>query len=294
MTLTVAAPELQAWTELRSRLSLADPPTAARLLSETADTTRAAVVRMIASAGLGHIGGDMSVTDILTVLYAAVLRVDPRRPDWADRDRLILSKGHCAGSLYATLAHTGFFPVAELTSFMKPLSPLNGHPNRVKVPGVETNTGPLGHGLPVAVGCAVAARLQSSQRRVFVVVGDGELQEGSNWEAAMTAGHRRLSQLVAVVDRNRLQQGARTEDTNALDDLPSKWRAFGWDAVELDGHDHLALLQELSRTGRDRPTCLIANTVKGKGISFMEGRVEWHHKVPSAEQVEAALLELAR
>jgi transketolase len=294
LTLSSGEPEAAAWQSLRARVATADPGRAAELLSATADTSRAAVVRMIAGAGIGHIGGDMSVMDILTVLYTAVLRVDPHRPTWADRDRFILSKGHCAGALYATLAHTGFFPVADLDAFMKPLSPLNGHPDRVKVPGVETNTGPLGHGLPVAVGAAVAARLQASSRRVFVVLGDGELQEGSNWEAAMAAGHRGLSNLMAVVDRNRLQQGARTEDTNGLDDLPAKWRAFGWNAVEVDGHDHAALLQAFSATDPQRPTCIVANTVKGKGISFMEDRVEWHHKVPSPDQVQAALLELAR
>jgi transketolase len=232
--------------------------------------------------------------DILTCLYVAVLRIDPEQPAWADRDRFILSKGHCAGALYATLAHTGFFPPSVLGQFMAPLSPLNGHPDRTKVPGVETNTGPLGHGLPVAVGAAIAGRLAGSHRRVVVVLGDGELQEGSNWEAIMTAGHRELDNLVAVIDRNRLQQGARTEATNRLDPLADKWRSFGWYATEVDGHDHLALLAALSAPGRGRPTCIVANTVKGKGVSFMEDRVEWHHKVPSREQVAAALVELAR
>src|SRR3954469_17209281 len=161
---------------------------------------------------------------------------------------------------------------------MAPLSPLNGHPNRTKVPGVETNTGPLGHGFPVAVGHALAAKLQGSARRTFVVLGDGELQEGSNWEAAMTAAHYQLSALTAIVDRNRLQQGARTEDTNRLEPLADKWRAFGWETGELDGHDHAALWAAFTAAPAGRPRCVIARTIKGKGVSFMEDRVQWHHK----------------
>jgi transketolase len=181
-----------------------------------------------------------------------------------------------------------------LSQFMAPLAPLNGHPDRRKVPGVEANTGPLGHGLPIAVGCAIAARLSRSSRRVYVVLGDGELQEGSNWEAAMTAGHRQLSNLTAVVDRNGLQQGARTEATNRLEPLADKWKAFGWEVVEVDGHDHAALLEVLARSPGGGPRFVIAHTVKGKGVSFMEDGVEWHHKVPSAEQLEKALAELRR
>jgi transketolase len=290
------ASQAERWRLLRERVLDAGPDLRAALLRAAADDSRRDVVRTIHRAGSGHIGGDMSVLDILTSLYVAVLRIDPLRPDWSDRDRFVLSKGHCAAALYTTLAHTGFFPPAELETFMQPLSPLNGHPDRTKVPGVETNTGPLGHGLPVAVGAAIAGRLSGSQRRVFVVLGDGELQEGSNWEAAMTAGHRELANLTAVVDRNRLQQGARTEETNRLDPLADKWRAFGWEAVEVDGHDHLALLDAFatqSRTqSRTGPLCVVANTVKGKGISFMEDRVEWHHKVPTDEQAEQAIAEL--
>lgn len=215
-------------------------------------------------------------------------------PLWPDRDRIILSKGHCAASLYTVMSLAGFFPGDLLPTFAKPLSPLNGHPNRRKVPGIEANTGALGHGLPFGVGCAIAARLAGSSRRVFVVLGDGELQEGSNWEAAMAAGHRGLTNLIAVVDRNRLQQGARTEDTNRLEPLADKWRAFGWEVVELDGHDHAALLSAFEPPSSGKPRAIVARTVKGKGVSFIEDRVEWHHKVPSAEQVEKALLELGR
>jgi transketolase len=255
---------------------------------------RVSVLKTIAAAGMGHVGGDLSVADILTTLYFGVLRLDPKNPNWAGRDRLILSKGHCAAALYSALAMRGFFPADLLGSFMAPLSVLNGHPNRRKVPGVEANTGPLGHGLPIALGSAIAARLAKADWRTFVVLGDGELQEGSNWEAAMAAGHRSLSNLTAIVDRNRLQQGARTEDTNRLEPLADKWRAFGWDVVEADGHDIGGLFDFLNARGTDRPRCLIARTIKGKGVSFMEDRVEWHHKVPSAQQVKDALQELGQ
>jgi transketolase len=261
-------------------------------LDATARQVRRLIVRMIGAARAGHIGGDLSVTDILTTLFFAVLRIDPAAPDWADRDRLILSKGHCAAALYSVLALRGFIPQDILPTFMQPLSALNGHPNRRKVPGVEANTGPLGHGLPIGVGSAIASRLSGKYWQTFVILGDGELQEGSNWEAAMAAGHRGLDNLVAIVDRNRLQQGARTEDTNRLDPLTDKWTAFGWEAVEIDGHDHLQLYDRLTRPRSGRPLCIVANTIKGKGISFIEDRVEWHHKVPSPDEFERAMKEL--
>src|SRR5579862_6950554 len=277
----------------RARLTGLSPGQAAPLLAAIAQQIRRDDLRMIHRARLGHIGGDFSVTDILATLYAAVLNVDPADPRAAQRDRLVLSKGHTAGALYATLAHCGFFARSELDTFAAPHSALNGHPNRTKVPGVETSTGPLGHGFPVAVGIALSARLQASLRRTFVVLGDGELQEGSNWEAAMTASHYGLSSLLAVVDRNQLQQGARTEETKQLEPLAAKWASFGWEVREVDGHDHAQLLDMFRRPGTTRPVCVIAHTVKGKGVSFMEDRVEWHHKVPSAEQIERALQELS-
>jgi transketolase len=249
---------------------------------------------MIDAARLGHIGGDLSVTDILTTLYFGVLNVDPTRPTWPERDRFILSKGHCAAALYSVLAMRGFISGDLLPTFMKPLSVLNGHPNRRKVAGVEANTGPLGHGLPIGVGSAIASRLSGKNWRTFVVLGDGELQEGSNWEAAMAAGHRGLDNLTAIVDRNRLQQGDRTEATNRLDPLGDKWAAFGWEVIELDGHDHATLFEVFTRQGAGKPRAVIANTLKGKGVSFIEDRVEWHHKVPSADQVVLALEELAQ
>src|SRR3954451_6921300 len=292
--LTTDLPTARSWSALRERLAEAGDAERAAELERLATDVRRTVVTMVERAGLGHIGGDLSVTDLLTTLFGAVLDVDPTNPTRPDRDRFILSKGHCAGALYATLAHCGFFAKDELTTFMAPLSALNGHPNRTKVPGVETNTGPLGHGFPVAVGCALAAKLRGLDYRTFVVLGDGELQEGSNWEAAMTAAHYDLNNLTAIVDRNRLQQGATTADTKELEPLPDKWAAFGFEVRVIDGHDYAALLEAFQPSTTGKPVAVIANTIKGKGISFMEDRVEWHHKVPSADQVQTALQELAR
>ena len=278
----------------RERLRAVPVPDAVAALKALSSSVRRTDLEMVYRAKLGHIGGDFSVIDILATLYGAVLAVDPLQPDAPHRDRFILSKGHTAGALYATLAHCGFFPMADLESFAQPMSALNGHPNRTKVPGVETNTGPLGHGFPVAVGCALAAELMGSPSRTYVVLGDGELQEGSNWEAAMTASHYGLSSLTAVVDRNGLQQGARTEETKQLEPLADKWISFGWEVREVDGHDHAQLLDVFRSSRNERPVCVIAHTTKGKGVSFMEDRVEWHHKVPSPDQVEAAREELTR
>ncbi|MFZ3572216.1 transketolase [Streptomyces sp. BH097] len=280
--------------DIKRALRQAAPEERAARLRELAYSIRRADLAMIAKAGQGHIGGDYSAADIVTTLYYAVLDVRPEDPQWAERDRFVLSKGHAAGILYSTLAHAGFFAESELDTFMEPMSALNGHPNRRKVPGVETNTGPLGHGFPVAVGTAIAAKLDGSSRRTFVLTGDGELQEGSNWEAAMNASQQRLGRLTVIVDRNRFQQGAATEETSGLDPLDAKWAAFGFEVRTVDGHDHEALYQALSeeRAIDDRPLCLIADTLKGKGVSFIEDRVEWHHKVPTAEQTAAALEEL--
>lgn len=291
--LSVDAAAVARWRERRQVVSAAPAAHKPVLLQASSTHVRRQVLQTIQGAGLGHVGGDLSVTDVLVTLFDAVLSINPAQPQWPDRDRFILSKGHCAAALYSVLAHSGFFPEARLQHFAAALSPLNGHPNRRKVPGVETNTGPLGHGLPVAVGCATGARLAGKAWRTYVVLGDGELQEGSNWEAAMYAAQRGLGSLTAIVDRNRLQQGATTADTNDLEPLADKWTSFGWETHVVDGHSHAALLEVLQAAPGSRPRAVIANTVKGKGISFMENGVEWHHKVPSAEQHEAALKELA-
>jgi transketolase len=285
--------QVAVWRSLHARINAADSAERSILLGDEARKTRRSILGMISQAGLGHVGGDFSVTDILTTLFAAVLKVEPENPQSADRDHFILSKGHCAAALYATLANSGFFAVSELDTFMGPLSALNGHPDRNKVPGVETNTGPLGHGLPVGVGAAIAAKLTKSAARTFVVLGDGEMQEGSNWEALMAGSQYALTSLTMVVDRNRLQQGARTEETNGLDPLDERLASFGWEVRIIDGHDYNALLEAFGPSTTGKPVAIIANTIKGKGVSFMENRVEWHHKVPSAEQVALALEELA-
>jgi transketolase len=251
-------------------------------------------LRMVKRAGLGHVGGEFSATDILVTLYFAILRVDPRDPTAPDRDRFVLSKGHSAAALYATLAEAGFIDPADLDTFLAPLSRLSGHPDRNKVSGVETNTGTLGHGFPVAVGMALSARLDGTGRRTFVLTGDGELQEGSMWEAAMAAGHYGLDGLTVIVDRNGLQQGDRTEATIRLEPLADKWRAFGWAVREVDGHDHGALLDALRAVPFEpgRPSCLIAHTHKGHPVSFISDQVEWHHHVPTDEEFGRALAEL--
>ncbi len=261
------------------------------LIREKALWMRRRAFRMVHEAQLGHPGGDFSATDIIATLYFGVMRYDPKRPDWAERDRFIMSKGHATGALYTVLCAAGYYPEDWLDTYMQPKSRLNGHPNRNYLPGVETNTGPLGHGFPVAVGIAIAGALSGSDHGTFVLTGDGELQEGSNWEAAMVAGHRKLNRLTLIVDRNRLQQGAGTEETSGLDPLDEKFRAFGWQVVEVDGHDPAALLAAFA-TPTDRPLCLIANTVKGKGVSFMENKASWHHGVPNAEQFAQAMEEL--
>jgi transketolase len=263
-------------------------------VKERANWIRRQALLMAHRAGQGHPGGDLSAADILASLYFGVMRIDPTVPDAPDRDRFVMSKGHCTGALYSALARAGFFPVEELKTYLQPGSRLNGHPNRTYLPGVETNTGPLGHGLPVAVGVAVAGQIDAADYHVFALTGDGELQEGSMWEAAMFAGHRGLGNLTAIVDRNGLQQGATTEDTNALEPLADKWRAFGWDVEEVDGHDPAALLSVLAVPAslRARPLCVIARTTKGRGVSFMENQAGWHHGVPSDAQLAQAFAEL--
>jgi transketolase len=263
-------------------------------LAKRATESRLRDLRMVYRAGLGHLGGEFSALDILTTLYFGVLRIDPARPDDPERDRFILSKGHAAAALYVTLAARGFFDPADLDTFLAPLSPLNGHPDRRKVPGVETNTGPLGHGLPVAVGVALAARLDGSPRRTYVLCGDGELQEGSMWEAAMASGHYGLDSLTLIVDRNGLQQGDATERTMRLDPLADRFSAFGWAVRELDGHDQATLLEAFDDLPLEpgRPSCLIARTHKGQGVSFMRDEVSWHHRIPTDDEYARAKAEL--
>ncbi len=268
--------------------------TRVELLRKLANEIRRRSLRMVHRAKLGHPGGDLSAADILVTLYFGILRIDSRRPDAPDRDRFIMSKGHCSASYYATLAAAGFLPEEQLDTYIQPLSALSGHPDRSKVPGVEANTGTLGHGLPIAVGAALAASIDGAAWRTFVLTGDGELQEGSNWEAAMAAAHFKLDNLAVIIDRNGLQQGDATEQTIRLEPLAEKWRAFGWAVRDVNGHDHAALLAVLEGLPLEpgRPSCIIAHTHKGYGVSFMQNRPEWHHRIPNDEELEAALREL--
>lgn len=276
-------------------MPLEDEDTRLPQIRQKANWMRRRALEMVHGKKLGHIGGDFSATDILATLYFGVLRYDPIKPDWPERDRFVMSKGHATGALYTVLCAAGYFPEDWLETYMGPGSRLNGHPNRNYLPGVEANTGPLGHGFPIALGMAIAGQMSGSAHRTFVLTGDGEQQEGSNWEAAMTAGHKQLQDLTLIIDRNRLQQGARTEDTVSLDPLGEKYRSFGWDVIEVDGHDHAKLLNTLDAApAQGRPRCIIANTIKGKGVSFMEDKAKWHHGVPNDDEFELAMKELSR
>jgi transketolase len=247
------------------------------------------LLRIIFHAGAGHTGGSLSCVDILNVLYNRVLHVSPATIDDLHRDRYIQSKGHSVEALYVVLADCGFFPKVELDRLCRYQSPFVGHPTR-KVPGIEMNTGALGHGLSISVGLSIAAKLDGASYRVFTLLGDGELAEGSNWEAAMAATHYKLDNLIAILDHNMLQITGRTRDVCSNEPVDEKFRAFGWTVRHANGHD-LAHLEEVLNCPPDagRPTLVIANTVKGRGVSFMEDVVKWHHGVPSENELETAL-----
>ena len=259
-----------------------------------AGAIRRRALEMVARANASHIGSALSIADIVAVLYGGALRVFPEAPRAAARDRFILSKGHACVAVYAALAETGFIPNALLDTYCQDGSPLMAHISH-HIPGVEFSTGALGQGLPFGVGKALAATRRGHNWRTVVVMSDGELGEGSNWEAFMFAAHHRLDRLTAVIDYNKLQSLGTVADTLALEPLGAKLAAFGWAVREIDGHDHAALAQCLSdqRWEPGKPQALIAHTIKGKGVSFMENKVEWHYKAPNPEQLVAALAELA-
>ncbi len=252
-------------------------------------------IRMICAAGSGHPGGSLSEADILAALYFSVLRIDPNNPKWPDRDRFILSKGHACAGLYAALALRGYFPMEELQTFRKINSMLQGHPDMLKTPGIEMTAGPLGNGLSAGAGMALGARITGKDYRVFVLIGDGDVQEGATWEASMFAGYQRLTNLICIYDYNRSQVDGSTTDILSLDPAPDKWRALNWDVIEIDGHDMQAILNAFAwaTQRRTRPAFIVANTLKGKGVSFMEDQSEWHGKAPNREQAEQALRELS-
>jgi len=264
------------------------------LVEEKAKLLRKDVLRMVASAESGHPGGSLSCADIMAVLYFREMRIDPENPKDPDRDRFVMSKGHASPVLYAALAERGFFPVEELMSFRKIDSRLQGHPSMKALPFVEISTGSLGQGISAANGMAIAAKMDERPVRVYVMIGDGEMQEGELWEAAMTAVHRKLDNLVAILDYNGLQIDGSIEEVKSLTGIPGRFRAFGWHVIEIDGHDPYAIAGAFdeARTVKGRPSMVIARTVKGKGVSFMEGEAGWHGKAPKPEQLEQALREL--
>lgn len=262
-------------------------------LEKKAKQIRKDLLTMIYEAKAGHIGGALSCTDIMTVLYYSIMKVDPNNPKLKDRDRFVLSKGHSVEPLYCILADKGFFEKDKLKTFSKFGSTLIGHPNN-KNAGIEMNTGSLGHGLSVSVGMALAAKKDNIDYRVFTIMGDGEQAEGSVWEAAMAGAHYKLDNLIAIIDRNKLQISGCTEDVMGLDPLEDKWTSFGWNVITVDGND-VEKLQEvfisLPRV-KGKPTLVMAYTTKGKGISFMENEAKWHHGVPNNDQMKQALEEL--
>ena len=253
---------------------------------------RKLTLESIVAAGAGHTGGGLSCLDVLNVLYNRILNVSPETFASPTRDRYVQSKGHSVEALYAVLADSGFFPESNLKTICHYQSHYVGHPTR-HIPGIEMNTGALGHGLPICIGMALAAKMDSASFRVFTLLGDGELAEGSNWEAGLAAAHYNLDNLTAIIDHNTLQISGHTRDVMSNEPLDEKWRAFGWAVKVVDGHDYAALTDALSKPAEiGKPTCVIANTTKGKGVSFMENVAKWHHGVPSEAELNQALAEL--
>jgi transketolase len=261
---------------------------------EFALAIRTHALQMVHRANSSHIGTCLSMADLLAVLYGRVLRIDPARPDWPDRDRFILSKGHGAAILYATLAECGFFPREWLNSFYGDGSVLAGHITRHGVPGVEVSTGSLGHGLPIGCGIALAGKRENRPYRTMVLLSDGELDEGSNWEAILFAPQHQLDNLVVIIDYNKIQSFGSVKEVLDLEPLAEKWRAFRWAVEMIDGHDHQQIAATLARVPFEagKPSVVIAHTIKGKGVSFMENQLAWHYKSPNAEQLAQALAEL--
>ena len=252
-------------------------------------------MQMVFRAASGHIGGSLSAMDILTELYFEQLRVDPERPQAPERDRFVMSKGHCTPALYSILALRGYFPEKQLELFRSIEGHMSGHPDMVHVPGVDMSTGSLGQGLSAAVGMAIAGKMDSAAYRVYALMGDGEIEEGQIWEAAMSAAKYKLDNLCGIVDVNGLQIDGRTADVMPSEPLDAKFAAFGWNVIKADGHDFDSLRAALAaaKAEKDRPSVILAKTVKGKGVSFMENDPGWHGKAPNAEQMETALAELA-
>ncbi len=265
-----------------------------RLLKSKASEVRKLIVEMLARAGSGHPGGSLSSADIITCLYFEVMRHNPKDPKWPDRDKFHLSKGHCCPAVYAVLALCGYFPKENLWTLRRFNSMLQGHPDR-RVPGIELASGSLGQGLSIALGMALGAKIDKKDSRVYCLMGDGEIQEGNIWEAAMAAAHFKADNLCGIVDRNYFQIDGKTKDVMSIEPLVSKWKAFGWQVIECDGHNFEELLDAFNRakTIKQKPTVIIANTVKGKGVSFMEHMVDFHGRAPTEKERDIAMEELS-
>jgi transketolase len=266
------------------------------VLKEKARTLRIEILKMLAEAGSGHTGGSLSAADIVAALYFYKMRHNPADPKWSERDRFILSKGHAAPVLYGALALTGYFDKPLLKTLRKLGSPLQGHPCSKKLPGVEISTGSLGQGLSIANGIAMGLKMDNLSARVYCLLGDGEIQEGQVWEAAMTAAHYKLDNLCAIIDNNGLQIDGHCCDVMYIEPIVNKWQAFGWHVIDINGHDMKAIVDALNKaeTVKGQPTMIVARTVKGKGVSFFEGKVEYHGLAPTHQELEMALKELGK
>ncbi len=275
---------------------MAQIPMSVEELKQMAATIRCDIIEMICTAQAGHPGGSLSAADIVTALYFRLMRLDPKNPDWPDRDRFILSKGHACPVWYAALAERGFFDKSHLGTLRRLNSILQGHPDMLKTPGIDMTAGSLGHGLSAGLGMALSGKLQRKDYHVWVVIGDGESQEGSIWEAAMAAAKWKVDNLTAILDRNHLQNDDCVDDLMPIEPVADKWRAFGWSLLEIDGHQMDAIVEalEAAKSHKGSPTMIIAHTVKGKGVSFMENVCEWHGKAPGEEEADKALNEIRR
>jgi len=271
-------------------------PMSVEELKTMAATIRRDIIEMIHTAGSGHPGGSLSATDIVTALYFRVMRIDPQNPDWPDRDRFILSKGHACPVWYAALAERGYYDKSHLGTLRKTNSILQGHADMIKTPGVDMTVGSLGQGFSAGLGMALSGKLRNKDYHVWVVIGDGEMQEGAIWEAAMAGAKWKLDNLTVILDRNRLQNDDFVDDTMPIDPVPDKWRAFNWNIIEIDGHsmEEVVSALEKAKTVKVTPTIIIAHTIKGKGVSFMENVAVWHGKAPSDEETQQALEEISQ
>jgi transketolase len=275
---------------------MSQKPMSVEELEKMAVIIRCDIIDMICTAAAGHPGGSLSAADVVTALYFRVMRIDPENPDWPDRDRFILSKGHACPVWYAALAERGYFDKSHLKTLRQMGSILQGHPDMLKTPGIDMTAGSLGHGLPAGLGMALSGKLQKKDYQVFVIIGDGESQEGSIWEASMAAPNFKLDNLTAILDYNHLQNDYSVDDIMPIHPAVDKWQAFGWHVIDIDGHDmaQVVVALEEAKSHKGKPTMIVANTVKGKGVSYMENVCEWHGRAPCQEEADQAIEELRR